>query len=115
MNRMNRMTRRRAAYAVSLMILSQILPMAQASAAPCEAVSYTEIKDWQPRQIIATFCADQAETDRLASTLTGGTALRSAADAAQAQMDACEQQMKMLERMLMEKLDRRMPSCTTWH
>ena len=65
-------------HCITLMLLLAICPLAmpQALAAPCEQVAYSEIRRWQPRDIIATYCADKAETERLLLKSTPGSAVR---------------------------------------
>jgi hypothetical protein len=101
---------------IPLMVLLAIWPLAmpRAMAAPCEPVAYREVKRWQTRDVIATYCADKAETERLLLKSTPGSAVRSVVEANQARVDACQQQMDMMERALLEQLGRSMPSCSDW-
>ena len=113
-NAMSQLTRSGIVFGLLLAVMANMLPTAAASAAPCDAVTYAEAKLWEPKTIIATFCADQAEADRLATVLTTGTPLRRVVDETQAKLDICEEQTKMFQAVLLEKLGRRMPECSKW-
>jgi len=84
---------------------------AAAASAPCTPLLYAEVKEWQPKDLIAAYCADKAEAERLLPTSTPGSAVRSVVEENQARMDACERQMDMLERALIAQLGRPMPRC----
>jgi hypothetical protein len=105
---------RAACGAIAVTLCCQILPVAHAATMPCEPATYAQVKQWKPGAIITKFCIDQAEADRLATSLTSGSQLRSVVQETEARLDICDQQTALLRRVLSENVGRRMPPCDSW-